>query len=65
MKVKKKYKLNFDIVMDPKGKLTDDYMISSIPVSIVYHKGKVVEVSNGAKDFSSEEFYEKIEKLVK
>jgi thiol-disulfide isomerase/thioredoxin len=58
-KIKKtvsRYKLNIPIVTDTKGKHVENYSISAIPVSIVYKDGKVVEVSNGAKDFYSEEF---------
>ena len=64
-KITKKYKLNFDIVMDKNGSLTDKFMISAIPVSIVFHNGKVIEVSNGAKDFTAEEFKEKLEPILK
>jgi thiol-disulfide isomerase/thioredoxin len=64
-KVKKKYKLNFDIVTDKNGELTDKFMISAIPVSIIFHNGKVVEVSQGSKDFFSEEFKEKMEPMLK
>ncbi|EQC43415.1 TlpA disulfide reductase family protein [Bacteriovorax sp. Seq25_V] len=62
-KTKDKYKLNFDIVLDSKGTLTDKYMVSSIPVSIIYHNGKVIEVSKGSKDFLAEEFLEKLNSL--
>ncbi len=62
-KTKDKYKLNFDIVLDSKGTLTDKYMVSTIPVSIIYHNGKVIEVSKGSKDFLAEEFLEKINSL--
>jgi len=64
-KVTKKYKLNFDIIQDKDGAITDKFMISAIPVSIIFHNGKVIEVSNGAKDFSSEEFKEKLEPILK
>ncbi len=49
------YKLNFDIVADENNKILDSFMISAIPVSVIYHKGKVVEISKGEKDFTSEE----------
>ncbi len=55
-KIKSRYKLNIPIVIDKAGKHVESYSISAIPVSIVYRDGKVVEVSNGSKDFYSEEF---------
>lgn len=64
-KTKKKYKLNFDIVLDKNAKITDNFMISAIPVSIIYNNGKVVEVSNGSKDFMAEEFLEQIKGYIK
>ncbi len=64
-KIEKKYKLNFPNVADVNGFILEQYMVSAIPVSIIYHKGKVIQVSNGAKDFSSEEVYEKFDKLLK
>ncbi|ATH09425.1 hypothetical protein BIY24_16195 [Halobacteriovorax marinus] len=64
-KITKKYKLNFPNVADTDGSILEKFMISAIPVSIIYHKGKVIQVSNGAKDFSSEELYEKFDNLLK
>lgn len=55
-KVKSRYKLNIPIILDSNGKLVENFSISAIPVSIVYKNGKVIEVSNGSKDFYSEEF---------
>ncbi|MFG1500354.1 TlpA disulfide reductase family protein [Halobacteriovorax sp. XZX-3] len=63
--VVKKYKVNFDVVKDGQGKLTDAFMVSAIPVSIVYKDGRVVEVTKGSKDFNSEEFKEKIREWLK
>jgi thiol-disulfide isomerase/thioredoxin len=63
-RIKKKYKINFDIVLDRSGRHTKDFMISAIPVSIIFHKGKVIEVSQGAKDFFSAETLEKFEELL-
>ena len=61
----KKYKLNFPNVADNNGFILDKFMISAIPVSIIYHNGKVIEISNGAKDFSSAETFEKFNALLK
>jgi thiol-disulfide isomerase/thioredoxin len=64
-KAVKKYKLNFPNIADVNGTILEKFLISAIPVSIIYHKGKVIEVSNGAKDFSSEETFEKFDSLLK
>lgn len=64
-KIVKKYKLNFPNIADIDGSILEKFMVSAIPVSITYHKGKVIDVSNGAKDFSSEEIFEKFDKLLK
>lgn len=64
-KTSKKFKFNFPVILDKKGKVLDDYMVSAIPVSIIFHKGKVIEVSQGAKDFFSEETLSTFRKLLK
>ena len=64
-KTVKKYSIEFPIVKDVETKITDEFMISAIPVSIIYFNGKVIEVSNGKKDFFSAEFVDKVEKLIK
>ncbi len=57
-KIRSKYHLNFPIVADKNSDLVNKFMVDAIPVSIVYVNGKVVEVSQGSKDFNSEEFKE-------
>lgn len=61
----KKLNINFDIVKDNEGKLTDAFMVSAIPVSIIFKDGRVMEVAKGSKDFNSEEFKEKIKEWLK
>lgn len=62
-KIKDKFQFNFPNILDPKGIISNDFMVSAIPVSIIYFNGKVIEVSKGAKDFVSEEFLERIKLL--
>ncbi|MBC7713324.1 MAG: TlpA family protein disulfide reductase [Rhizobacter sp.] len=50
----------FIVVPDKAAKIVNDFKISAIPVTIVFHRGKVVEFSNGPMDFASEEFLEKM-----
>ena len=57
-KIKEKYGLNFPIIADKGSEFVNKFMIDAIPVSIIYVDGKVQEVSQGAKDFHSEEFKE-------
>lgn len=64
-KTVKDYNLNFEIIADKESKILNQFLISKLPVSIIFHNGKVIEVSNGAKDFSSIETYENIDNLLK
>ena len=50
----------FIIVPDQNSKLVTDFKVSAIPVTIIYHRGKVVHFSNGPMDFNSEEIFEKM-----
>ncbi len=57
-----KYDIKFDVLVDKESKVTSKYLISEIPMSIIYHKGKVVDVVTGETDFSSPEFTAKLNK---
>lgn len=46
----------FIVVPDKNSELVKEFNISAIPVTIVFHRGKVVHFSNGPMDFNSEEF---------
>lgn len=61
----KKYKLNFPNILDSKGKYINDFVVNAIPVSLIFHQGKIVEVSQGSKDFMAGEFIENVEKWLK
>ncbi len=65
IKTIERFGMQFANVEDKDGSWLEKFMITAIPVSIVFHNGKVLEVSNGAKDFVSGEFIEKIEQLIK
>ena len=65
IKTIKKYNMTFSNVEDVDGSWLEKFMITAIPVSIIFHNGEVIEVSNGAKDFMSGEFQEKIDELLK
>ena len=50
----------FTIVPDKNAELVNQFKISAIPVTIIFHRGKVVHFSNGPMDFNSEEILEKM-----
>lgn len=55
----------FIIVPDSSSQIVNEFKISAIPVTIVFHRGKVVHFSNGPMDFTSEEFIEKMREWTK
>lgn len=65
LKTTNEYKINFKIVPDKNGELLEKFMISAIPVTIVFIRGKATQVSLGRKDFMSEEFIQTIETALK
>ncbi|MBY0413456.1 MAG: TlpA family protein disulfide reductase [Bdellovibrionales bacterium] len=54
----------FVIVPDKNSELVNQFKISAIPVSIIFHRGKVVHFSNGPMDFNSEEILGKMKEWV-
>lgn len=64
LKMQKKLDLNFPIILDEKGKISELFKIQAVPVTIIYNQGKVIEVRNGPKDFTAGEFIEKINSLL-
>lgn len=55
-----KLKDEFIIVPDKKSAIVNQFKITAIPVTIIFHRGKVVHFSNGPMDFSAEEIVEKM-----
>jgi len=51
-------------VPDYSGEIFNLFDISSIPSTIIFHKGKVLEITKEPKDFNSIEFIETIERLL-
>lgn len=60
-RIKSKFGLNFSIIADKSSKLVNQFMVDAIPVSIIYVNGRVQEVSQGSKDFTSGEFKEQLD----
>lgn len=63
-KVIQDYKLDFPIILDNSGNIFNLFDISSIPSSVIFHNGKIIEVNKGPKDFDSIEFIETLNKLL-
>lgn len=55
-KTEAKYKLNFESVEDPYERIAESFMIRTYPVSIIYHKGKVIYVNKKLHNFMDAEF---------
>jgi thiol-disulfide isomerase/thioredoxin len=65
-KTMKKINLTYEflIVPDTASKIVEQFKITAIPVTIIFHRGKVVHFSNGPMDFNSEEIVEKMKRWV-
>lgn len=55
-KTEAKYRLNFESAHDKDDSLSQKFMIRTYPVSIVFHKGKVIYFSNKIHNFMDPEF---------
>lgn len=64
-KTEVKYKLNFESVADPESLISKKFMVNSYPVSIVFHKGQVIYVSNKIHDFMDSKFLKIIDEALK
>lgn len=64
-KILEKYKINFPVIFDENSELVSKFKVSAIPITIIFNEGKVIEISNGAKDFVSGEFLETVESIIK
>lgn len=64
-KTEKKYKLNFESAEDADEKISESFLIRTYPVSIVYHKGKVIYVNKKIHNFMDPEFLALIDKSLK
>ncbi|MCY4523236.1 MAG: TlpA disulfide reductase family protein [Halobacteriovoraceae bacterium] len=62
--IEQKYDLNFPNVADKNGKILDKFLIKSIPTSIIFHKGRVFDITAGNHDFNSGEVIESFEDLL-
>lgn len=64
-KTEAKYKLNFESADDSKSEISNKFMINTYPVSIVFHRGKVIYVNKKIHDFMDEKFLDLIDDALK
>lgn len=64
-KTEARYELNFESVVDANEKLANIFMIRTYPVSIVFHKGKVIYVNKKLHNFMDSKFLTMIDKSLK
>lgn len=64
-KTEVKYKLNFESAIDASEKISNKFMIQTYPVSIVFHKGKVIYVNKKIHNFMDSEFLGLIDSALK
>lgn len=63
-KMVNKHKLKFPVVADQKSKLVDDFIVDSIPFSVIYINGKLHEYHVGIQDFVSGEYIELFDRAI-
>lgn len=64
-KTEAKYRLNFESVTDVDSKIANQFLVSTYPVSIIFHKGRVIFVSKKIHNFMDESFLATIESAIK
>jgi thiol-disulfide isomerase/thioredoxin len=64
-KTESQYKLNFESVEDPYERIAEQFLIKTYPVSIVFHKGRVIYVSKKLHNFMDKEFLKMIDQSLK
>ncbi len=64
-KIEAKYKLNFESVNDSDSAVANKMLVNTYPVSIMFHKGKVVYFSKKIHNFTDEKFLATVNTLLK
>lgn len=62
--ISKKFKINFSIIPDSKGALTEMFNVSAIPATFIFVKSDLYLAKKGEMDFFSEELIELINKNI-
>ncbi len=64
-KIEKKYALNFESALDADSAISNRFLINTYPVSIVFHKGRVIYVNKRIHDFMASDFLSVIDEALK
>lgn len=64
-KIEGKYALNFESAQDPVSEISNKFMINTYPVSILFHKGKVIYVNKKIHNFMDETFLSMVDSALK
>lgn len=64
-KIENKYALNFEEVVDSDSAISNRFLINTYPVSIIFHRGKVIYVNKKNHDFMAPEFLSLIDEALK
>ncbi len=64
-KIKRKYKLSFPLIADSTGSYVGSFMISELPTTLIFFRGKMVKMTRGGQDFNSDESVEFFNQLLK
>jgi thiol-disulfide isomerase/thioredoxin len=64
-KIEKKYALNFESAVDADSAISNRFLINTYPVSIVFHKGRVIYVNKRIHDFMASDFLSLIDDALK
>ena len=64
-KVENKYALNFESAVDSDSAISNRFLINTYPVSIVFHRGKVIYVNKKIHDFMAPDFLSLIDDALK
>lgn len=60
-KTSAKYGLKFPQVLDPKSLISDRFLITSYPYTVIYHHGKVVHISHKEQNFADKELLARVD----
>jgi thiol-disulfide isomerase/thioredoxin len=63
-KTSAKYGLKFPQVLDPKSLISDRFLITSYPYTVIYHNGRVVHISYKIQDFTDKDLIARVDEAL-
>ncbi len=63
-KIRDRFKINFDIVLDEDFKISESFKFDTVPVTLIYQNGKLIDMSRGTKNFQDKALIEKIDETL-